>query len=126
MTETSGIKRQRRKAKALANPDALLVLLEKINRNQLLSHKLERKILKALGDSDFECGQNSEADARRSGEPRQSMVRLTAMKIISSPLSAENAIKNHMFVAFKSIPGAYDKYASFCKAVDRRIRTHLR
>ena len=102
----------------------ILEAIEKVNRNQLLSHKLERQLLKTHDDHD-DTANDSADDARHSTPVRAAMVQLTALKIYNSRASDANAIKYSFFKAFRSIPGAYDKYNSFSRAVDRMLRTYL-
>ena len=102
----------------------ILDAIEKVNRNQLLSHKLERQLLKTHDDHD-DTANDSADDARHSTPVRAAMVQLTALKIYNSRASDANAIKYSFFKAFGSIPDAYDKYNSFSRAVDRMLRTYL-
>lgn len=102
----------------------ILMAIEKVNRNQLLSHKLERQLLKMHDDHD-DAADGSADDARHSTPVRAAMVQLTALKTYNSRASDANAIKCSFFKAFRSIPGAYDKYNSFSRAVDRMLRTYL-
>ena len=102
----------------------ILEAIEKVNRNQLLSHKLERQLLKTHDDHD-DTANDSADDARHSTPVRAAMVQLTALKIYNSRASDANAIKYSFFKAFRSIPDAYDKYNSFSRAVDRMLRTYL-
>ena len=102
----------------------ILEAIEKVNRNQLLSHKIERQLLKMHDDHD-DAADGSADDARHSTPVRAAMVQLTALKIYNSRASNANAIKCSFFKAFRPIPGAYDKYNSFCRSVDRMLRTFL-
>ena len=102
----------------------ILEAIEKVNRNQLLSHKLERQLLKTHDDHD-DTANDSADDARHSTPVRAAMVQLTALKIYNSRASDANAIKYTFFKAFGAIPDAYDKYNSFSRAVDRMLRTYL-
>ena len=102
----------------------ILEAIEKVNRNQLLSHKLERQLLKRQ-DAHDDAADDPADDARHSTPVHAAMVQLTALKIYNSRASDANAIKYTFFKAFRSIPDAYDKYNSFSRAVDRMLRTYL-
>ena len=102
----------------------ILASIEKVNRNQLISHKLERLLLKKHDVHD-DTADGSADDARHSTPVRAAMVKLTALRIYNSRASDANAIKFSFFKAFRPIPGAYDKYNSFCRSVDRMLRTFL-
>ena len=102
----------------------ILAAIEKVNRNQLLSHKFERQLLRRQDSHDGRAGRPAE-DARCSTPVRAAMVQLTALRIYNSRASDANAIKFSFFKAFRPIPDAYDKYNSFSRAVDRTLRTYL-
>ena len=53
------------------------------------------------------------------------MVQLTALRVFHSPASEAGAIKFACFNAYRTIPGSYDKFNSFRRAVDRLLGTYL-
>ena len=62
----------------------ILEAIEKVNRNQLLSHKLERQLLKRQNAHDDAAGDPAD-DARHSTPVRAAMVQLTARWDLSPP-----------------------------------------
>ena len=86
------------------------------------SHENEREILLWVSD---ETEKHQPRDGRGTSPLRTAMVELTALKIHNSSNDRASTIKHTCFMLFKPIPGSYENFNSFNRAVDRHFWTHL-
>ena len=86
------------------------------------SHKNEREILLWVSD---ETEKHQPRDGRNTSPIRTAMVVLTALKVHNSRSDRASTIKHTCFALFKPIPGSYENFNSFNRAVDRHLWTHL-
>ena len=86
------------------------------------SHKNEREILTWVSD---ETEKHQPRDGRNTSSLRSAMVVLTALKVHNSRSDMASTIKHTCFAIFKPIPGSYENFNSFNRAVDRHLWTHL-
>ena len=86
------------------------------------SHENEREILTWVSD---ETEKHQPRDGRNTSPTRTAMVMLTALKVHNSCSDRASTIKHTCFALFKPIPGSYENFNSFNRAVDRHLWTHL-
>ena len=86
------------------------------------SHENEREILTWVSD---ETEKHQPKDGRNTTPLRAAMVELTALKVRNSQSDRASTIKHTCFRLFKPIPGSYENFNSFNRAVDRHLWTHL-
>ena len=86
------------------------------------SHENEREILTWVSD---ETEKHQPRDGRNTTPLRAAMVELTALKVRNSQSDKASTIKHTCFMLFKPIPGSYENFNSFNRAVDRHLWTHL-
>ncbi len=119
VTKSVGNKEKRSITKRLDDIDRKLRNLSDAMRK---SHENEREILLWVSD---ETEKHQPRDGRNTSPIRTAMVELTAHKVHNSHRDRASAIKHTCFTLFKSIPGSYENFNSFNRAVDRHLWTHL-
>ena len=86
------------------------------------SHENERKILSWVSD---DSEKHQPRDGRLTSPLRTVMVELAALKVYNSHRDMASTIKHTCFTLFRPIPGSYENFNSFNRAVDRHLWTHL-
>ena len=86
------------------------------------SHENEREILSWVSE---EPEKYQPRDGRNTSPLRTAMVELTALKVYNSHGDMASTVKHTCFMIFKPIPGSYENFNSFNRAVDRHLWTHL-